>query len=129
MSYKRLFLLGLPVVLGGATASLTYALILMKYHVTYSIERLLYQLTIALEKFRTKSTTRTYHLLPYNLYTPMKCSLDFERLSIASSCDTLLVYNEGLGYRRGDLSLLTSFGESITGQSKNNGLVYEPLAG
>ena len=39
------------------------------------------------------------------------------------------MYNEGLGYRRGDLSLLTCFGESITGQSKNNGLVYEPLAG
>ena len=48
---------------------------------------------------------------------------------MASFCDILLVYNEGLGCRRGDLSLLTFFGDSITGQSKNNGLIYEPLAG
>ena len=95
----------------------------------YGIERLFCQLTIALETFRTKSTNRTYHLLPYNLYTPKKRSLDFERWSIASSCDILLVYNEGLGCRRGDLSLLTFSGESITGQSKNNGLINEPLAG
>lgn len=92
-------------------------------------DKVLCQLTIALETFRTKSTNRTYHLLPYNLYTPKKRSFDFERWSIASSCDILLVYNEGLGCRRGDLSLLTFFGESITGQSKNNGLIYEPLAG
>lgn len=96
---------------------------------TNGIERLFCQLTIALETFRTKSTNRTYHLLPYNLYTPKKRSLDFERWSIASSCDILLVYNEGLGCRRGDLSLLTFSGESITGQSKNNGLINEPLAG
>ena len=124
--HTNAFVLGLTVVLDRASTSLMASEI--SYWLTH-IERLLCQLTIALETFRTKSTNRTYHLLPYNLYTPKKRSFDFERWSIASSCDILLVYNEGLGCRRADLSLLTFFGESITGQSKNNGLIYEPLDG
>lgn len=123
--HTNAFVLGLPVVLDRASTWCSE----ISYWLKTLNDKVLCQLTIALETFRTKSTNRTYHLLPYNLYTPKIRSFDFERWSIASSCDILLVYNAGLGCRRGDLSLLTFSGESITGQSKNNGLIYKPLAG